>query len=420
MRSDRTAEVIRFPARPDWDWDWAEDGNLALDRHELRAETLAAPRIALSQAQAASSVAGRVRVRYGAADAGRLPPSPRGAPASAARSLRRHRARAAHRPDRRLRRRCWGRSLITAFGQGATREPSQALPGPASRLLPVGPPTPLTVALHSGAAHPAPDRRRAASPRSATTRPATARSPLSPLGRQGNEARCSRLAHKIFGGGGGGPRLVPARGGRRDGGARRRRRARDGRLRAGRRHDRRDLATTSSTDGATARASTSNRSAAPSLVVSLTHLERRSGAHRRLDDRRVEHEGRPRARPLGRREAGALEVHAGRRATTWRSRFAPPPRSDSARPARSKIRHRCRENPLRRRRRRRARTTRRRGAPAVAARRAARRLLHRQRREPRRRRRDHAEARATGCSRPASTRSRSATTRGAAARSCRT
>src|SRR5439155_25008911 len=34
-RSDRTAEVVQLRP-PRWDWDWMEDGNLALDRHELR------------------------------------------------------------------------------------------------------------------------------------------------------------------------------------------------------------------------------------------------------------------------------------------------------------------------------------------------------------------------------------------------
>src|SRR5436305_9055406 len=97
-----------------------------------------------------------------------------------------------------------GTLLITAFGQGATREPSQALPGPASRLpVPVGPPTPLTVALHSGL--------RIQLPIAQTRVTAIGYHssddgvlPLAPLGHQGNEGALSRLAHKIFGGGGGG------------------------------------------------------------------------------------------------------------------------------------------------------------------------------------------------------------------------
>ena len=96
-----------------------------------------------------------------------------------------------------------GTLLITAFGQGATREPSQALPGPASRLLPVGPPLPLTLALHDGLRIQLPvaqSRVTAIGYHSS----GDGALPLSPLGRQGNESALSRLAHKIFGGGGGG------------------------------------------------------------------------------------------------------------------------------------------------------------------------------------------------------------------------
>jgi hypothetical protein len=96
-----------------------------------------------------------------------------------------------------------GTLFMTAFGQGATREVSQALPGPASRLLPVGPPTPLIVALHNGL--------RIQLPVAQTRVTAIGYHssgdgvlPLTPLGHQGNEGALSRLAHKIFGGGGGG------------------------------------------------------------------------------------------------------------------------------------------------------------------------------------------------------------------------
>ena len=96
-----------------------------------------------------------------------------------------------------------GTLIVTAFGQGATPEASHALPGPASRLLPVGPPTPLTVALHSGLRIQLPvaqSRVTAIGYHSS----GTGALPLSPLGRQGNEGALSRLAHKIFGGGQGG------------------------------------------------------------------------------------------------------------------------------------------------------------------------------------------------------------------------
>jgi hypothetical protein len=93
--------------------------------------------------------------------------------------------------------------LITAFGKGATREPSQALPGPPDRLLPVGPPMPLTVALHNGLRIQLPiaqSRVTAIGYHSS----GDGAIPLSPLGRQGNESALEQLAHKIFGGGHGG------------------------------------------------------------------------------------------------------------------------------------------------------------------------------------------------------------------------
>jgi hypothetical protein len=96
-----------------------------------------------------------------------------------------------------------GTLLITAFGQGAMPEASQALPGPASRLLPVGPPTPLTVALHGSLRIQLPiaqSRVTAIGYHSS----GDGALPLRPLGRQGNAGALERLAHKIFGGGNGG------------------------------------------------------------------------------------------------------------------------------------------------------------------------------------------------------------------------
>src|SRR5213078_1639753 len=77
------------------------------------------------------------------------------------------------------------------------------LPAPSSRLLPDGPPTPLTVALRGGLRIQLPvaqSRVTAIGYHSS----GDGAIPLSPLGRQGNEGALSRLAHKIFGGGGGG------------------------------------------------------------------------------------------------------------------------------------------------------------------------------------------------------------------------
>jgi hypothetical protein len=196
---DRTAEVV--PLRPpEWDWNWAEDGNLALDRHEVWEETLVDRRIRLSQTRPP------LRLKDGSrfVTVPRMPaPSRRPSAPS-----RRRRQPVPHRARRLivLTVVCGvllGTLLITAFGQGATRQPSRALPGPASRLLPLGPPTPLTVALHSGLRIQLPieqSRVTAIGYHSS----GDGAIPLSPLGRQGNEGALSRLAHKIFGGGGAG------------------------------------------------------------------------------------------------------------------------------------------------------------------------------------------------------------------------
>src|SRR5204863_9945996 len=122
------------PLRPPrWNWDLSQtvDGSLALDPAELWIEP---PK--------------RAKV-------GTVPPML--APSRQAPAARAHRR---PRPAQHRMRRLvvltvvsgalLGTLFMTAFGQGATRTASQALPGPASRLLPVGPPTPLTVALHSG------------------------------------------------------------------------------------------------------------------------------------------------------------------------------------------------------------------------------------------------------------------------------
>jgi hypothetical protein len=108
-----------------------------------------------------------------------------------------------------------GTGLVTAFGQGATQEASQALPGPASRLLPVGPPTPLSVALHDGLRIqlPVAQSRVTAIGYEASNDGAL---PLTALGHQGNAGALARLAHMIFGGGGDGFVYYQLSGGERD------------------------------------------------------------------------------------------------------------------------------------------------------------------------------------------------------------
>lgn len=93
-----------------------------------------------------------------------------------------------------------GTLFVTAFGQGAHDVVSQSLPPPASRLLPTGPPTPMTVAIHDGVRVqlPIPQSRVTAIGYHSSGDGALA---LTPLGRQGNEGALARLAHKIFGGG---------------------------------------------------------------------------------------------------------------------------------------------------------------------------------------------------------------------------
>jgi hypothetical protein len=93
-----------------------------------------------------------------------------------------------------------GTLLVTAFGQGTPRVAPDTLPAPASRLLPVGPPTPMTVALRGSLRIqlPVAQSRVTAIGYHSSGDGALA---LTPLGRQGNEGALSRLAHKIFGGG---------------------------------------------------------------------------------------------------------------------------------------------------------------------------------------------------------------------------
>src|SRR5207253_10357835 len=93
-----------------------------------------------------------------------------------------------------------GTLLVTAFGQSAPEIVPQTLPPPASRLLPAGPPTPMTVSLHGGLRIQLPiaQVQVTAIGYHSTADGALA---LTPLGRQGNEGALARLAHKIFGGG---------------------------------------------------------------------------------------------------------------------------------------------------------------------------------------------------------------------------
>jgi hypothetical protein len=193
---------VVVPLRPpDWDWDWAQEGNLALDRHQVAEESQVPPRVHPLQTRHIP----RLNNRPSFVTVPRMPAPSRRAPAA-----RPHmRRKLAHHRARRLVAltvvigTLIGTLLVTAFGQSATREPSNALPGPASRLLPVGPPTPLTVALHSGLRIQLPVAQNRVSAIGYHSSGDGAL-PLRALGRRGNAGALSRLAHKIFGGGGGG------------------------------------------------------------------------------------------------------------------------------------------------------------------------------------------------------------------------
>jgi hypothetical protein len=93
-----------------------------------------------------------------------------------------------------------GTLFATAFGHGNARVAPDTLPAPSSRLLPDGPPTPVTVALRGSLRIQLPiaQSRVTALGYHSSGDGALA---LTPLGRQGNEGALLRLAHKIFGGG---------------------------------------------------------------------------------------------------------------------------------------------------------------------------------------------------------------------------
>ena len=93
-----------------------------------------------------------------------------------------------------------GTLIVTAFGSRTPALVPRTLPPPSSRLLPAGPPAPMTVALRAGLRIqlPVAQSRVTAIGYHSAGDGALA---LTPLGRQGNEGALSRLAHKIFGGG---------------------------------------------------------------------------------------------------------------------------------------------------------------------------------------------------------------------------
>ncbi|TML80892.1 MAG: hypothetical protein E6G09_13630 [Actinobacteria bacterium] len=186
---------------------------------------------------APSPVEGGVGVRYGAADAGPLPPSPRGTPAPTGRAQAAPGA-ASHRPDRRLRRPprdvadhrvragSNSRDLPGSAGPGqpaAARRAAHASHGRSAQRAP----HPVAGRAESSHRHRLPLVRRRRPP-AEPTRPPGQRGRAVTARAQDLRRRRRRL------------RLLPT-GRRRDRRARRGRRARHGCLRAGGRHRRRDL-----------------------------------------------------------------------------------------------------------------------------------------------------------------------------------
>jgi murein DD-endopeptidase MepM/ murein hydrolase activator NlpD len=193
-------EVI-VPIRPPvWDWSFEQDGALALDRHDLWPEPAKRPEVELSQ-----SPPPEVRLKAEAGPATVRPMAPR--PSRQARIERQRRARARRRVGRLAGAIVLGvvllvTLLLTAFGSSNPRTVEAAVPAPAQRLLPTGPPSPQVIALQGSLRIqlPIPQERLTAIGVSPTTDGAL---PLSPLGTKGNQGFLARSFHRIFGGGGG-------------------------------------------------------------------------------------------------------------------------------------------------------------------------------------------------------------------------
>jgi hypothetical protein len=175
-----------------WDWSFAEDGALALDRHELWDDLPAAPPIRLSQAPGL-----KARQRFASVPA--MPPR-----AGQAFRVRRER-RTVHRVRRfagfgLLACVLVATALLTAFGSGSSTVVRNVL-APSKRLLPTGPPTPQIVASQGAVRIQLPIAKSRVT--AIGYHAVEGGLPLEPLGRQGNEGLLSRLARRLFGGGGG-------------------------------------------------------------------------------------------------------------------------------------------------------------------------------------------------------------------------
>ena len=196
--SHRNEAVVQLH-EPTWDWSIEQDGALALDRHDLWPELPKRSRIELSQSPPAPE---RLKAEPRTATV-RPMRSPR--PSRQARLERQRRARA-----RRRARQLAGAVtlavvllvtlLLTAFGSGHTAPVKAAVPAPAKRLLPAGPPSPQVIALQGSLRIqlPVPQERLSAIGVYGSGDGALS---LSPLGTKGNQGFLARSFHSIFGGG---------------------------------------------------------------------------------------------------------------------------------------------------------------------------------------------------------------------------
>lgn len=179
---------------PEWDWSFAEDGALALDRQGLWDDLPAAPPVRPGRELGLKAVQSSASVP---------PMSPR-APGQALRARRERRA--THRARRfvglgLLACVLVATALLTAFGSGPPAVVQNVF-APSKRLLPTGPPNPQIVALQGALRLQLPiAKSRVTAIGYHAVEGALA---LEPLGRQGNEGVFSRLARRLFGGSGGG------------------------------------------------------------------------------------------------------------------------------------------------------------------------------------------------------------------------
>ena len=306
--SDRTARSRR-PQGPVWDWSFAEDGNLALDRHDLWEEIPSTPRLRLLQSPA---VAHSLRQPQASVTVPAMPQSP-----GPARRARRAQRRSAHRL-----RRFAGLTavaavgvvtlLVTAFGPDATESAARSAPAPADRLLPSGPPEPLVVATQ-GALRvqlPIEQNRVTAIGYHGGSSGSLA---LHPLGRRGNQGLIGRFFDRVFGSGDSSMTWYQLQGRHRfvDVGARSRRGAGHRRLLAGRRNDRGHHRLHPQRPDA-GQANRHPPTCAPALIVSITRA-RADPALTVGSSVAARSRARRSARPLAARAAGARALHAGRR-----------------------------------------------------------------------------------------------------------